>query len=513
MNKNIKDKLENMKSIKLTESEKDILWSKVEGGIRARQVHGKKSATMFGMSTRLVAALVLSAFVLTSGSAFTVSAANAANPGDRLFPVDEAIERIELFFTRQEEKTERRLEHAVERLEEARYIIALADTDSATSTDDTSTSTDTTYKSKRIKRAEHVLDVALERLEAIREELLAEGDDAGVAAIDATIADLTLLAESHVAYLEGLESDIHEARNEIGLVRREVNQSKSELKFKFDHRVEGDDGDEDEDEDDNDKSNRGRSFSKFFGFGSDDKDGHKTVMCHIPPGNPDEEHTISVGSPAAERGHRAHGDFEGRCDRDENDDDDDEDEDGEAKLTVIKIVENNDNGTSTIEDFTLFVGNEEVESGEDEEFEPGVYTVSETGPGGYEATFSGACNVDGEVTLEDDDDVTCTIVNDYVDEVADVTAPVITGVVASNTASTTEISWDTDEDSDSEVWFSTSPTVDTSVASNENSATLETAHIIPVTGLTASTTYYYVVGSTDGSGNSATSTEDSFTTL
>ena len=39
----------------------------------------------------------------------------------------------------------------------------------------------------------------------------------------------------------------------------------------------------------------------------------KVTICHIPPGNPGNAHTISVGSPAV-RAHLAHGDVEGSCD-------------------------------------------------------------------------------------------------------------------------------------------------------------------------------------------------------
>lgn len=39
----------------------------------------------------------------------------------------------------------------------------------------------------------------------------------------------------------------------------------------------------------------------------------KTIICHIPPGNPDKAHTIRVGSPAVPA-HLAHGDKIGSCD-------------------------------------------------------------------------------------------------------------------------------------------------------------------------------------------------------
>lgn len=44
--------------------------------------------------------------------------------------------------------------------------------------------------------------------------------------------------------------------------------------------------------------------------GSGDSD--KVTLCHIPPGNPANAHTITVGAPAV-RAHLAHGDYLGRC--------------------------------------------------------------------------------------------------------------------------------------------------------------------------------------------------------
>lgn len=38
----------------------------------------------------------------------------------------------------------------------------------------------------------------------------------------------------------------------------------------------------------------------------------KTVICHVPPGNPDNAHTIVVGN-AAVPAHLAHGDSLGEC--------------------------------------------------------------------------------------------------------------------------------------------------------------------------------------------------------
>lgn len=44
----------------------------------------------------------------------------------------------------------------------------------------------------------------------------------------------------------------------------------------------------------------------------DPADTMKTTVCHIPPGNPANKHTICVGNPAVPA-HLAHGDFLGSC--------------------------------------------------------------------------------------------------------------------------------------------------------------------------------------------------------
>ncbi|HUP18764.1 MAG TPA: hypothetical protein VM778_02290, partial [Gemmatimonadota bacterium] len=50
--------------------------------------------------------------------------------------------------------------------------------------------------------------------------------------------------------------------------------------------------------------------------GDDEDEGDPTVaemtICHIPPGNPNARHTITIGA-AAWPAHRAHGDYEGAC--------------------------------------------------------------------------------------------------------------------------------------------------------------------------------------------------------
>jgi hypothetical protein len=53
-----------------------------------------------------------------------------------------------------------------------------------------------------------------------------------------------------------------------------------------------------------------RTAGSTGGFGSLGES--KVTICHIPPGNPANAHSITVGSPAL-RAHLAHGDSAGAC--------------------------------------------------------------------------------------------------------------------------------------------------------------------------------------------------------
>ena len=92
----------------------------------------------------------------------------------------------------------------------------------------------------------------------------------------------------------------------------------------------------------------------------------------------------------------------------------------------------------------------------------------------------------------------------------DTTAPVISSVTATDITDTSAtISWTTDESADSRVDYG----LDSTYGSAVSDGSLVTSHSIALTGLDPSTEYHYKVTSADGSGNSASSADLTFTTV
>ncbi|RLG20493.1 hypothetical protein DRN74_05350, partial [Candidatus Micrarchaeota archaeon] len=90
-------------------------------------------------------------------------------------------------------------------------------------------------------------------------------------------------------------------------------------------------------------------------------------------------------------------------------------------------------------------------------------------------------------------------------------APVISNVIVANiTINSATIAWDTDEVSDSLVKYGTESGNHTLQVHDSSNVI---SHNIELTGLMASTIYYFVVNSTDLAGNSNESTEYNFTTI
>ncbi|OHB10027.1 MAG: hypothetical protein A3G05_01910 [Candidatus Zambryskibacteria bacterium RIFCSPLOWO2_12_FULL_45_14] len=95
----------------------------------------------------------------------------------------------------------------------------------------------------------------------------------------------------------------------------------------------------------------------------------------------------------------------------------------------------------------------------------------------------------------------------------DTVAPSIMNLSATTTASTTaSITWSTNEKATSTLWYSITTPLNTATATKIEKSTWQTSHAYNLSGLIASTTYYYLVRVSDKWNNTTTSAEQSFTT-
>jgi len=93
----------------------------------------------------------------------------------------------------------------------------------------------------------------------------------------------------------------------------------------------------------------------------------------------------------------------------------------------------------------------------------------------------------------------------------DTTAPTISNVVVTSVGeSSVIVTWTTSESATSEVSYGETSALELATSSDSSSST---SHAITLTGLTSGETYYFAVSSTDGSGNEATSSTSTFTTV
>ena len=129
----------------------------------------------------------------------------------------------------------------------------------------------------------------------------------------------------------------------------------------------------------------------------------KVEVCHIPPGNPGEAHTISVGGPALSA-HLAHGDTEGECPEERPgrvDDDDDSSVDDDDDSSDDKTGENRDPIARAGDDRCVVYGSASELDG-----------TASSDPDGDDLTFDwdvvftpvGSGLDDGDLSPDDDDD-------------------------------------------------------------------------------------------------------------
>ena len=94
----------------------------------------------------------------------------------------------------------------------------------------------------------------------------------------------------------------------------------------------------------------------------------------------------------------------------------------------------------------------------------------------------------------------------------DTTPPSLSAINSSVTHQSAVVTWITNEAATSKVYYGTTTPLNTNAAQTVSSSVLQTGHSVTLSGLSSSTQYYFVVESKDKKGNTATSSQTTFTT-
>lgn len=246
--------------------------------------------------------------------------------------------------------------------------------------------------------------------------------------------------------------------------------------------------------------------------GDDNQDNKKIIICHTPSGNPSARETIKVGTPAA-KAHLSHGDTIGQCDKDKD-----------TKSPIISNV----TSTTTVSTATLKWNTNEKSTSKVVYALQSLSTTSNTqvvsdsnlvtshsfmitGLASSTQYFFRVESMDKSGNVATSSEMMFTTKTPDVTQ--DITPPIISNITSTSTSATSaNIEWMTNEMSSSIVEYAT-VSLSTSILPitviNNN---LVLSHSVNLTGLTASTTYYFRVKSRDASGNTMTSDEKTFIT-
>ncbi|MBI1956843.1 MAG: fibronectin type III domain-containing protein [Candidatus Niyogibacteria bacterium] len=433
----------------LNADEKERLWSRIEPALTPRRA-ASSWKFLFGVPYYQAALAALLIFLLGGGAAF--AAADSAGPGDMLYPLDIASEKIRIVFSSTQKKDELKVKFAEERLEEAQKIVstvlirvkqthtasstvaasstpASASTSTPPAASGNGTSTLSSADSKKLEKAEAALAETLARLTVTKAELEAKGNSVAAVALGNIIARLNQLTDERLAQFDAVKIKVRDSGNGMKIELAFSSDSKSELKFEKKGNEKSRGADKKENEEHKKDTDEKTAVKVKIGQDDEDEDENddrngegKVTICHIPPGNHKNPRTMTIAR-SAEKAHVAHGDTQGPC-------------------------------------------------------SSGGGTATTTPP------------------------------------VSDVMPPAISQVASSAVASTSAaISWTTNEPATGKTYYATSSPLILSSAFQIATTSLLTAHSANLTDLAASTTYYYIVESADAVGNRATSTEHNFQTL
>ncbi len=253
MKTNLDKILRTIKVTTLSNQERDQVWRRIHASINEPVfTHNFLSKLIYKpmIPIALIVALIF------GGSVATVVASDSAKPGDLLFPLDRAIENIQIKFSSDEKKDELKLKFAYERVEEVEEIISESvskkennDIDIDSSTSDTATSTTaTTTDPARDRKQEQITQAfakALEYIATVKLELAENGNTEAVEAIDSIIDQL----DNRIDTLpENIKIEIEQEKDKRKVeLEIEIRDGEKKIKFesegnKSEYESEGPDG-------------------------------------------------------------------------------------------------------------------------------------------------------------------------------------------------------------------------------------------------------------------------------
>jgi len=494
--KNIEEKLKDLRPETLSQKEKNMLWSKIENSIEERG-QKKTAASSFGfLPTFFIprfAIVVLLIVALVGGSAKTVSASDDAVPGDFLFQLDIAVEKIQLVFSDDKKKGELRIKFAKERLEEAKLVLSVfledqsTTTDNATTTDTTASATDSTeggnattslgsenatgtppednednddklnFKTKNIEKAQFALETALRHLEDTKSKLENENNAAAVLAVAGIMVELSNLAGGHLEDLDDFRAKI---KNNNGKLKIEIETVSNELNNKFKFELKKDKKKKDNNEIKVKVSGSKKEITiknnglkiEFKKRAKNNKDDHKKEKLKDEDDEEDEEEN----------------------DNDDNNNDDSDDGNDGKKNNSGKKGKNGKN-SKKVTICHIPAGNSE-----------NARTIEVGKPSSLAHLLHGdSLGECGENDGEGGDGASTT---------PDTIAPLISSITATEGTTTSQVTWDTDENSDSKVWYGTTTPLTISAETPFVSSSAQvTNHVMNLSNLQASTTYFFII--------------------
>jgi len=233
----------------------------------------------------------------------------------------------------------------------------------------------------------------------------------------------------------------------------------------------------------------------------------KTVVCH-------KGRSIVIGSPAVPA-HLAHGDTEGRCDGEGDGDKDEE-------LDISNIQKEKTDTTASISWLTNLLSTSRIEYAtenidtassstvlsDDTLVTSHLFELINLTPSTTYFFILSSTDGDGNTATSSEK----TFDTKETEEPEDVTPPIISelNVTVSTSTATATISWLTDELSSSAVEYATSSLEFATSTSSLVDLTLVLEHSLELIDLATSTTYFFKVSSEDDSGNTASTTQDTF---